>query len=176
LGAKRHIVGAVSKSLVFFWTGVLSFLPVSELRGGIPFALSRGVSWKFAYPFAAAVNALAAPACWIFLSTLHRGLLALAERPGFSWYGRLFDRFILRAREKLRRGVEKWGWLGVAAFVAIPFPLTGAWTGTLGAWILGLGRGRTLAAVMLGVVVSGAIVTAVMLLGIEALRFFVKKV
>jgi uncharacterized membrane protein len=166
----------VSTSLVFFWTGVLSFLPVSELRGGIPFALANGAPWYLAYPFAALVNILAAPACWVFLSTLHRVFLAWAEKPCFAWYRRLFERFVGRAREKLRCGVEKWGWLGVAVFVAIPLPLTGAWTGTLGAWILGLGRRKTLAAVTLGVLVSGAIVSAAALLGTEALRFFIKKV
>jgi uncharacterized membrane protein len=166
----------VSTSLVFFWTGVLSFLPISELRGGIPFALAQGLPWYAAYPFAVLVNTLVAPACWVFLSTLHRFFLALAERPQFSWYRRLFDRFVERSRQKLHRGVEKWGWLGITVFVAIPLPLTGAWTGTLGAWVLGLGRRKTLAAVMLGVFISGAVVTLVMLLGIEALQFFIKKV
>ncbi|MDR1211315.1 MAG: small multi-drug export protein [Spirochaetaceae bacterium] len=164
----------MNTSLVFFWTGLLSFLPISELRGGIPFALAQGIPWYLAYPFAALVNTLAAPACWVFLSTLHRFFLRLAEKPRFSWYRRLFDRFVERSREKLRGGVEKWGWLGVTIFVAIPLPLTGAWTGTLGAWILGLGRRKTLGAVALGVFIAGAVVTLVAYLGIEALRFFVK--
>jgi uncharacterized membrane protein len=153
---------------VLLWTALLSFLPISELRGGIPFALAQGVPWYWAYPFAAAVNALAAPACWIFLSTLHRLFLKT------PWYCRLFDRFIRRTREKLRAGVDKWGWLGVAAFVAVPLPVTGAWTGTLGAWVLGLDKGRTLAAVILGLAVAGALVTAAAFLGIGALRFFIK--
>ncbi|MDR2483096.1 MAG: small multi-drug export protein [Treponema sp.] len=151
-------------------TALLSFLPVSELRGAIPFALAQGLPWYWAYPFAAAVNALVAPACWIFLSTLHR--LFLKAR----WYASFFERFVGRAREKLRRGVEKWGWLGVAAFVAVPLPITGAWTGTLGAWVLGLSKRRTMAAVMLGVAAAGAVVTLVTLLGIQALGLFIKKI
>jgi uncharacterized membrane protein len=71
--------------------------------------------------------------------------------------------------------VEKWGWAGVTVFVAIPFPLTGAWTGTLGAWVLGLSRRRTLFAVILGVMIAGCIVTAVIMTGIQAADFFVKK-
>ncbi|MDR2101941.1 MAG: small multi-drug export protein [Treponema sp.] len=153
---------------VLLWTAALSFLPISELRGGIPFAMAQGLPWYWAYPFAAAVNALAAPACWLFLSTLHRLFLNMA------WYRRLFEGFIGRAREKLRPGVRKWGWLGVAAFVAVPLPVTGAWTGTLGAWVLGLDKGRTLASVILGVFAAGAVVTAAVLLGAGALRLFVK--
>ncbi|MDR1108695.1 MAG: small multi-drug export protein [Spirochaetaceae bacterium] len=154
---------------ILAWTAFLSFLPVSELRGGIPFAMVNGIPWYGAYLFAAAVNVLAAPACWIFLSTLHKLFFRMA------WYRGLFNRFVERAREKLKGGVEKWGWLGVALFVAVPLPATGAWTGTLGAWVLGLGKRRTLAAVSLGVFIAGAIVTAVVLLGGRGLQIFIKK-
>jgi uncharacterized membrane protein len=63
----------------------------------------------------------------------------------------------------------------VAIFVAIPLPVTGAWTGTLGAWMLGLPRRKTLPAVILGVAAAGGIVTAVMLLGRGAFDIFIKK-
>jgi uncharacterized membrane protein len=155
---------------ILLWTAFLSFLPVSELRGGIPFALAQGIPWYWAYPFAAGINILAAPACWIFLSTLHKVFLKMA------WYRKFFDRFVERARVKLKGGVEKWGWLGVAAFVAVPLPVTGAWTGTLGAWMLGMGKGRTMAAITLGVLTAGIIVTVVVLLGIRGLHFFIKKI
>jgi uncharacterized membrane protein len=158
----------MSEAAVWGWTALLSFLPISELRGAIPFALAKGIPWYAAYPCAAALNSLVAPVCWVFLSTLHRLFLKL------PWYEKIFTRFVGQAREKLRGGVEKWGWLGVAAFVAIPLPVTGAWTGTLGAWVLGLPKRKTLLAVILGVFAAGAIVTSVMLLGIGALRIFVK--
>lgn len=159
----------MNTAMVLGITALLSFLPISELRGAIPFALAQGLPWYCAYPFAAFLNALVAPACWIFLSTLHKLFLKAA------WYRKFFDRFVERAREKLRGGVEKWGWLGVAVFVAVPLPITGAWTGTLGAWMLGINRRRTMAAVILGVAVAGAVVTAVAVLGIRALGFLVKE-
>jgi len=159
----------MSEISVYIWIAFLSFLPISELRGAIPFAIAHNVPWYAAYAIAVLLNALVAPACWLFLSTLHKLLLRMA------WYKRFFERFIERARNKLRGGVERWGWLGVAAFVAIPLPLTGAWTGTLGAWVLGLSRRKTLLAVVVGVLVSGAIVTAVVMLGIGALNLFIKK-
>jgi uncharacterized membrane protein len=53
--------------------------------------------------------------------------------------------------------------------------LTGAWTGTLGAWVLGVSRKRTMLAVILGVVVSGTIVSAVVILGIEGFIIFINK-
>jgi uncharacterized membrane protein len=159
----------VSTAAVLLWTALLSFLPVSELRGGIPFAVANGVPWFWAYPFAVVLNALAAPTCWLFLSTLHRIFVKI------PWYASFFDRFVERARGKLRGGVEKWGWLGVAAFVAIPLPMTGAWTGTLGAWVLGLPKGRTLIAVILGVCIAGLVVTAAVMLGIGAFAVFIRQ-
>ena len=173
--------------MIYLFTAVLSLLPISELRGGIPFAMANGIPWYIAWPFAAAVNALAAPLCWLFLFTIHRLLYGAAapniteniaaKKPwqGFKWYRFLFDRFVERTREKLKGGIEKWGALGVAVFVAIPLPATGAWTGTIGAWVLGLPKRKTLPAVILGVIVAGAVVTAVMLLGGSALRIFINQ-
>jgi uncharacterized membrane protein len=93
-----------------------------------------------------------------------------------KWYESFFNKFIDRARSKLHNGIEKWGWFGVAIFVAIPFPLTGAWTGTLGAWVLGLSKKKTLLAVIIGVMISGTIVTAVMVFGARAFDMFIKKI
>ncbi|MDR0731154.1 MAG: small multi-drug export protein [Treponema sp.] len=159
----------MSGPAVFFLTAFLAFLPISELRGAIPFAIANGIPWYIALPYAVILNALVAPVCWVFLSTLHKWFLRL------RWYENFFNHFVERARNKLQGGVAKWGWLGVAVFVAIPLPITGAWTGTLGAWVLGLRKGRTLLAVILGVICAGLIVTAVVSLGIRALDVFIKR-
>jgi len=150
-------------------TAVLSFMPISELRGAIPFAMVNDIPWYAAFLFSVAFNALIAPICWLFLATIHKFMY------GIHWYHNIFDRFIERARTKLSGSMDKWGWLGIALFVGIPLPVTGAWTGTLGAWVLGVSRRRTILAVTLGVIISGIIVTTVMTLGIEALNFFVKR-
>ncbi|GHV71830.1 ligand-binding protein SH3 [Spirochaetia bacterium] len=158
----------MSKIAVFCWTALLSFMPISELRGAIPFAISNGIPWYITYPFAVALNALVAPVCWIFLSTFHKLFLH------WRWYSGFFDRFVERARVKIHPLVEKWGWIGIALFVGIPLPITGAWTGTLGSWVLGMNKGKTMLAIVLGVIISGVIVTAVWLLGIRALDIFIK--
>jgi uncharacterized membrane protein len=160
----------MGKTAIYIWTAFLAFLPISELRGAIPFAIAHKVPWYIAYLFSACLNALVAPVCWIFLSTLHKLFLKL------TWYQKFFTRFVERARKKLHKEVEKWGWLGIAVFVAIPLPVTGAWTGTLGSWVLGLSKKRTMLAVIIGVFIAGAIVTAVVLLGVKALSLFVKTV
>jgi uncharacterized membrane protein len=137
----------------FLWIAILSFLPISELRGAIPFAIVQGVPWYYAYPLSVLFNILVSPVCWIFLSTLHKLLFTV------HWYRNIFNCFVERTRRKLGSSVEKWEWFGIVLFVAIPLPLTGAWTGTFGAWLFGISKRQTLLAIMLGVVISGAIVT-----------------
>ena len=143
-------------------------MPISELRGGIPFAMANGFPWYVAFFYCIVINILVAPVFWIFLVTFHKLFFKM------KWYRKLFDKFIVRARKKLHKSVEKWGWLGIALFVGIPLPMTGAWTGTLGAWALGLDRKKTMLAVVVGVSVAGAIVTAIMTLGIQGLGLFTK--
>jgi len=159
----------MSKAAIYFGTAFLSFLPISELRGAIPFAIANGVPWYTAFVLAVFFNALIAPVCWVFLSTLHKLFLRM------NWYKHFFEKFIERARSKLRGSVERWGWLGLIVFVAIPLPFTGAWTATLGAWVLGLSRRKTMIAVVIGLIGAGIIVTAVVLLGVQAFTLFIKK-
>ncbi|GMO44707.1 MAG: small multi-drug export protein [Termitinemataceae bacterium] len=155
---------------IFLLGAFLSFLPISELRGAIPFLIYHNIPWYIAWPFASFVNALVAPFCWIFLSTLHKLFLKM------KWYKKFFDKFVENARLKIKPGVEKWGALGIAIFVAIPLPITGAWTATLGAWVLNLEKRKTMLAVILGVIISGGIVSTAMTSGIELFNIFFKKV
>ncbi len=150
-------------------TAFLSLLPISELRGAIPYALYNGMSPVTAYAYCVSLNALVGPIVYVFLSTFHRMLLRL------KWYESLFGRFIESSRHKVEDQVRKYGYLGIALFVAIPLPITGAYTGTLGAWVLGMNRKRTVLAVIVGVCISGLIVTTVTALGLEALSIFIKR-
>jgi uncharacterized membrane protein len=156
-------------------TALLSFMPISELRGAIPFAMANGIPWYWAYLYCVVLNALVAPVCWIFLATVHKLLYGESEDKGFRWYKNFFNHIVEKARNKLSVSLEKWGWIGIALFVAVPLPITGAWTGTLGAWILGVSKKRTMAAVILGVVAAGVIVTVVVFFGISAASLFIKK-
>jgi uncharacterized membrane protein len=165
----------VEPSEVLLITAILSFMPISELRGAIPFAIANKIPWYWAYLLAVTFNALIAPACWIFLATVHKLFYGTRAEKGFRWYKYLFDLFVERARKKLSAKVDKWGWIGIAVFVAIPLPITGAWTGTLGSWILGISKRRTITAVIAGVLAAGVIVTIVVILGIEALNLFIKR-
>ena len=149
-------------------TLALCLLPISELRGGLPFALSNDVPLPVAYLICVGTNALVSPLVYLFLSSLHK----LLER--WQPYRRFFEHIVERSRRKVHAKIEKYGYAGLVLFVAIPLPITGAYTGTLGAWILGMDRRKTILAVFGGVIIAGLIVATVYTLGIKALYFFLK--
>jgi uncharacterized membrane protein len=147
----------------------LSLLPISELRGAIPFAVMRGMDLFQSAILCTLVNATVPLIAFVFLSTLHRLFYAI------PLYKKLFDTFIEKARSKVRPKVEKYGYLGLMFFVAIPLPITGAWTGALGAWVLGMNKKKASVAIICGVLVAGIIVSLlVALLGAGAHTIFFK--
>lgn len=154
----------------FLWAALLSLTPISELRGAIPYAVANGLPLIPAALWCVAWNALAGPVAFLFLGTFHR--LFYRWKP----YASLFDRFVERSRAKVHAGVEKYGYWGITLFVGIPLPLTGAWTGALGAWILGMDLKKSILAVAAGVLMAGVIVTLVVGLGVGALSFLIKTV
>ncbi len=153
-----------------FWAAFLSLTPISELRGGIPYAVANGMPLLSAALWCLAWNALAGPIAYVFLQTVHKLLYR------WGWYASFFDRFVERARAKVKPSVDKYGYWGLAIFVGIPLPLTGAWTGALGAWILGMERKKSMLAVAAGVLMAAVIVTLVVGLGVGALSFLLKRV
>jgi len=58
-------------------------------------------------------------------------------------------------------------WASLAAFVGIPLPGTGAWTGAMGAVLLGMPTAVALSSIFTGVVAAGIIMSAITLAGKE---------
>ena len=154
----------------WFWTIVLSILPISELRGGIPFALQHGFNPVIAYFVCVATNIMAFPIVYFFLEILH---------PVFSKikiYNNLFDKIVVNTRKKVEKSIEKYGFWGLMIFVMIPLPVTGAYSGTLASWLFNIDKKKSFLAVVLGVMIAGIIVTAVYYSGMGISHYFIKDV
>ena len=74
-----------------------------------------------------------------------------------------------RKIEKHKGTIEKHSYWGVALFVGIPLPGTGAWTGTLIASVLGLEPKKSFLAAALGVLGATAIMTVISYCGLGAI-------
>jgi len=82
----------------------------------------------------------------------------------FSW---VFN----HARQKSEI-IEKYEFWGLIIFVAIPLPMTGAWTGAIAASLLGLNKKLSFIAVSAGVLIAGIIV-AILTLGVKGFLGYV---
>ena len=155
---------------IYLMTILLGIVPVSELRGAIPYAYFNGVPLWLSAVIGVLSNALVPFIGFIFLGTLHK----LLDKWGA--YHRLFEKTVAKARTKVGEKVRKYGLWGLMVFVAVPLPITGAWTGTIGAWVLGLDRKKSILSILLGILISGTIVTIVILTGSGIASLFTKNV
>jgi uncharacterized membrane protein len=133
---------------------VIAALPISELRGAIPYALlTVGMTWQKAYIIAVAGNFLPVIPILLFLGVFSEWLMSRYKSFDrfFTW---LFDR--TRRKSKL---IERFETIGLILFVAIPFPVTGAWTGCVAAFLFKIPLKQAIPAIMVGILISGTIVT-----------------
>ncbi|MDH4209911.1 MAG: small multi-drug export protein [candidate division WOR-3 bacterium] len=137
-----------------------SMLPIIELRGALPLAINVfNINWPKAFLIAYIGNMIPAPFILWLLAPAVRLLskIRILER-FFSW---LFD----RTRKKSNKMIERYKEIGLMAFVAIPLPGTGAWTGALIAFLFGLDFKKSLLVIAIGVFIAGVIVSSLCLLG-----------
>ena len=144
---------------------VLAALPVSELRGALPFALAMGFSPAKAYILSFIGNLIpVVPLLFLLQPVVYRFRHIAVVRKFFDW---LFERTKKRATL-----VEKFEVLGLILFVAVPLPITGAWTGCVAATLFKIRFRYALAAIIGGVFIAGFIVLGVSMMGKEILSAF----
>jgi uncharacterized membrane protein len=125
-------------------------LPISELRGGIPLGiLEYHLDPLLVFCIAVIANALIFFPIFFALRLLYDKVLFRIP---------LFNRYLDNLRKRGKPKVEKYGFWGLFLFVAVPLPLTGAYTGTILAWLLGMDWKKAFPAVGLGVIVAGLVV------------------
>lgn len=139
-------------------TLLIAMVPVGELRGALPIALTQ-YNLPLWQAFGLSVIGNIIPVFFILW------LIG----PVSQWLRRwkLFDRFFTslfeRTRKKFYAKHEKWGDLALVIFVAIPLPVTGAWTGALAAWLFGIQKFKAVGLIFAGVFIAGIIVAALTL-------------
>ena len=77
----------------------------------------------------------------------------------WSWANKFFAWVFERTRKRTEKQIEKYGPVALILFVAIPLPFTGAWTGSIAAFLFGIKNRKALPLIFLGVLIAGIIVT-----------------
>lgn len=142
---------------------LLGALPISELRGAIPLALSFGMPLSKAYWLSVAGNLIPVVPLLFLLEPVSNRLRR------FKIWSRFFDWLFERTKRKAET-VQKYEALGLVLFVAIPLPVTGAWTGIVAASLFKIKFRYAFAAIVCGVLIAGLIVSALCTLGMISWR------
>ncbi len=138
---------------------IVAALPIAELRGAIPLALSFGMPLSEAFWLSIIGNiSFVAPALFLFEPVSN----ALRK---FKLWSRFFD-WVFERTKKNANAIQKYEALGLAIFVAIPLPMTGAWSGVIAASLFKIRFRYAFIAIAAGVILAGLIVSALCALGI----------
>lgn len=147
----ENLGGKVGKEVIVF---IISMVPILELRGGL---LAAGPAildvpmWE-AIPICIVGNLIPIPFILLLITKI------------FDWMKntKMFRPMVERLEEKAMSkssNIEKYEFWGLVAFVGIPLPGTGAWTGSLIAALLGIRFRKAFPAIVLGVLLAAFLMT-----------------
>lgn len=132
---------------------LLSAIPFFEARYAIPVAILQGFSPSEAFFLGVAGNLLPVVLLLLFLEPVSQ---FLSERS--ASFARFFTWLFARTRRHSER-FERWGMFALLLFVAVPVPVTGAWSGCAAAFVFGIRASHAFLAIAAGVVIAALITT-----------------
>lgn len=163
--ADKTVAWLSAKGLSPEWIVVIiSMLPIIELRGSIPIAIMLfNMSWQKALILSMVGNMLPIPFILVFMDWFF-------SQVSKSKQGARFTQWLFARTRRKGKSIEKYEAIGLALFVGIPLPGTGAWTGAFAANIFGLKFWRSLLFIFIGVLLAAAIVLSLSLMGNMAIQ------
>ena len=155
---KQFFLETVGKELCVFFC---SMIPIIELRGAIPMgaafnATLGGMPFWLTYILSVAGNMLPIPFILLFIKKMIKWMSVSKVK----FFNKVAN-FLLNKVEKKRDKIEKYSFWGVCLFVAVPLPVTGAWTGSLVAAMIDMKFWKALLSCLLGVMIAGVVMTVV---------------
>ena len=134
----------------------LAMVPVSELRGAIPLGLAYDIPWYECYILCCIANFIPVP----FILLLIKKVIKWMGESKVEFFKKV-SLWIQNKADKNKDKVNRYGVFGLILFVAIPLPMTGAWTGALVAAVTDIKFLRAILSCICGVLIAGAIVTLI---------------
>lgn len=133
---------------------LISMVPLVELRGAVPYAITMGLPVLPSYIIAIIGNMLPMPFIFFFArKVLEWG----KDKPVIGGFFTFCLEKGHKGGEKLKEKAGNSLYWALFLFVGVPIPGTGAWTGTLAASILDMDFKKSVKAVISGVILAGII-------------------
>ena len=138
-----------------------SMIPFLESRYIIPYAMWEfNWQWWEALPLAILGNIIPIPFVLIFFKYVEKYLRK------FVFWANIMNKIFERTRMRANKKIENYETLGLLLFVAIPLPFTGAWTGSLIAYLFDLNFYRSIFIIFLGIIISVSIMIVLYSMGL----------
>lgn len=139
----------ISKEAVVF---IISMIPILELRGGLVVSKLIGVPLLTAIPLCIVGNIIPIPFILLFIKQI------------FKWLKKvpLLEKFVVKLENRAMGksdSIKRYEFWGLALFVGIPLPGTGAWTGSLIAALLNIDFKKAIMAELVGVAMATVIMS-----------------
>lgn len=136
--------GKISKEMIVF---VISMVPILELRGGLLAASLLNIPIVRAIWYCVIGNIIPVPFILLLITPIFNRLKKTRLfRP-------MVEKLESRALGKSEQ-IERYEFWGLALFVGVPLPGTGAWTGALIASLLGIRFRKAFPAIILGIFIA----------------------
>lgn len=145
---------------------ICSMIPIIELRGGIPLGMALGLPWWQSFIYAVIGNMIPVPFILLFI----KKIIAWTTTCRIKFLNK-FGNWLVKKAEKNREKIEKYSFWGVCLFVAIPLPMTGAWTGTLVASVIDMKFWKAMLSAFIGVLIAATVVTLIAYGALAAFSF-----
>ena len=143
--------GKISKEMIVF---VISMVPILELRGGLLAASLLNIPIVRAIWYCVIGNIIPVPFILLLITPIFNRLKMMRLfRP-------MVEKLESRALGKSEQ-IERYEFWGLALFVGVPLPGTGAWTGALIASLLGIRFRKAFPAIILGIFIATIIMSIV---------------
>ena len=138
------------------FTFLISISPFGEARAGIPYGELNDLPILLVFVIGLAANLLIFP-------LLYRSIEF--SKKYFSkneFYKKSVIYLSSRAKSRTKTMIKKYGVWGLMIFVMIPLPVTGAYIGTIAAYIFGISYKKSFIAISSGIIISSIMVASVM--------------
>ncbi len=139
----------MSKQAIVF---LISLMPILELRGGLIASSILSIPYIESLIICVIANFIPIPFILIFL----HHILNFLER---NRYTKKISLYLKNKANKHKNVLDKYGYLGLLLFVAIPLPGTGAWTGSLVASVLRFDFKKSIIAIFAGILIASIIMS-----------------
>lgn len=150
---QNFFLETVGKELCVFFC---SMIPIIELRGAIPLGAALGLPLWQSFLISAVGNMLPVPIILLFI----KKVLEFMSKSRVKFFNKIANWLYAKA-EKNRSKIERYSFWGVALFVGIPLPMTGAWTGSLVAAIINMKFWKAVLSALIGVLMAAVIMSLI---------------